>query len=234
MAEVSHNEHRKRLREQYMRNIDSEMSDREMLELLLTYAIPRKDVKPYVYTLLNEYKTIENILNADINRLMNVEGIGETSAIMLNLLGKIYNHIEEENKKTPKSINNIETAKDIVVDHIGSLSYEKFIAITLGIKNKIINIHDISDGSSSYAFVDKQKLLRKVLNDGAISVIIAHNHPNGNLEPSAEDLNTTVNILGFLRELDVKLIDHIIASKNDSLSLAGSIDYANYFDEKKI
>lgn len=232
MAEYSHNEHRKRLREQYLRNPDAEMTDRAMLEMLLTYAIPRKDVKPIAYELLNEYKNIHNILNADINSLQNINGLGEASAIMLNLLGKIFTSIEEEKVIPPKTIKSATEAVDFIKNKIGSLPYEKVIIITLGVDNQVINTHDVSEGDGNHAYIDNQKLTRRVLNDNAHSVILAHNHPNGNLKPSASDKNTTVEVLGLMRKLNINLLDHIIVSKNDSYCFSQDMEYADYFDGK--
>lgn len=230
MAEVGQKDHRKRLREAYLANPDAEMTDRAMLEMLLTYAIPRKDVKPYVYELLNEYKTLDNIFNADIDELTNVKGLGESSAIMFHLVGKIAKAIEKKSQADEIRLNSSSKAIRYVREQIAYEKNEHFLVITLDSFGKLINCHSISTGDQLHIELDRQRLFRKILNDDAKGVILAHNHPNGKAFASAEDINTTVEVLHILRKLGIALKDHIIVNETETYCMSSDIDHAEYFD----
>lgn len=230
MAEIGQKDHRKRLREQYLADPNAEMTDRQLLEMFLTYAIPRKDVKPYVYELLNEYKTLDNIFSADIDELSRVKGLGEASAIMVHLVSKIHKRIEQEQQAEKVKLNTSAKAVKYVADRIGNSKKEQFLVITLDNANQVINCHNVSDGDQVHVDFDKQKMFRKVLNDDAFGVILAHNHPNAKAEASKADVNVTVEVLNIFRKLGIKLKDHIIVNETDSYCMSGDIDHANYFD----
>lgn len=222
--------HRERIRTIYLSNPDAEMEDRALLELFLTYAIPRKDVKPIAYALLNEFNTLENIFNADIDALESINGIGKNSAILFNLFNKISKTIERQKMEKPKSFKNAEDIGKYIIRTIGHLEYERFIVLTFDNSFNLINVHSISDGNHVSANVDRQKLLRKVLNDKAVLVIIAHNHPHGLAYPSHADVFETTQILGILREMGIRLKDHIVVNSTEAFSMATDLDTSYVFD----
>lgn len=230
MAEVGQKDHRKRLREQYLQDPNANMTDRQLLEMFLTYAIPRKDVKPYVYELLNEYGTLDNIFNADLDELENVKGLGEASAIMFHVVGKIHNKINQDKQTERVLLNSSTKAVNFIRERIAREKNETFLVITLDSANRVINCHRVSDGTQMEVNFNRQKMFRKILNDDAYGVILAHNHPNATAEPSGADQDTTLMVLGVLRKMGIKLKDHIIVSPDDSFCMSGSIKYSNYFD----
>lgn len=230
MKEIGRDGHRERIREDYLKNPDAEMNDIHIIELLLTYAIPRKDVKPIAYALLNEFKTLENIFNADMNELKKIKGIGDSSAILFHLINKINKTIVAQQAKKPKNFNNSDIVARYLINTIGQQSVENFIVITLNNKNDVINFHTISQGNAKNAQISKEIITRKVLNDHAAAVVLAHNHPNSSVSPSMDDIDTTVSILNLLRQFEIKLHDHIIVNEEEALCMSATLDYANYFD----
>lgn len=230
MKEIGRDGHRERIREDYLNNPDAEMSDIHVIELLLTYAIPRKDVKPIAYALINEFHTLENIISADINELKKIDGIGERSAILFHLINRINKTIVTQQAKKPKNFNNSDIVARYLINSIGQQNIENFIVITLNNKNDVINFHTISQGNAKNAQISKEIITRKVLNDHAAAVVLAHNHPNSSVSPSMDDIDTTVSILNLLRQFEIKLHDHIIVNEKEALCMSATLEYANYFD----
>lgn len=230
MKELSREGHRERIRKSFIQNPDAEMNDIQILELFLTYAIPRKDVKPIAYALLNEFQTLENIFNADINELTAIDGIGEGSAILFKLNRKIFEKIEIQKVEKPKKFNNSQIISKYLIQAIGQKPFECFIAITLANNNDVINIHTIANGNANNATINKNNLVRKILNDHPCGVVIAHNHPKAETTPSLEDINTTIEMLNLLRGLGIKLHDHIIVNESEALSMYSDLRYVSYFD----
>lgn len=232
MKELKREGHRKRVKDAYLNNpkmIES-MSDHNMLELLLFYSIPRVDVKEVAYALMNRFGSLENVFNATPDELVTVDGIGENSAILISLVKHFHDRIKiNQNSKTKKLTNFNVTAK-YVSNLIGSSTVEKVIVISLDNDLNIIKTHFVADGTVNHAHVETADIIKRLLNDKASSVIIAHNHPKGSCEPSADDVNFTIKMLDMFRKISIRFIDHVIVNEHDCFCMSQECKYADYFD----
>lgn len=221
--------HRKRIRRKYVENKDSLSNDYEVLELLLTYAIPRMDVKPVAKRLLSTFGGLDNVLNANIDTLKKVDGVGENTAVLISLVKEI--NIRAQVSKN----NNIKTfiSTDDIIFYFTNLlcmeNNEVLALVSLDSSNRIINTHFISEGTANGAEINKRKIIEVVLADNAVSIVIAHNHPNNDPFPSAEDIDFTLKLRDLLKPIKVRLLDHIIVGEEDTISLR-SIKQYNYFE----
>lgn len=224
--------HRERLRLRYLEYLEARninFPEYEFLELLLTYAIQRKDVKPIAKNLLKNFKNIENIINADIKDLENIPGIGKNTAIYIKALGDLVSKITLSNLKDEKAFNSMTEihTKNYLVKYlrgkIGHLNQEIFLVLFLNSSNKLIKTEELFYGTIDKSAVYPREIIKKVLQYGATSVIFAHNHPSGNIMPSKQDIKITNFIKEGLSTINVVLLDHIIISKNN---------YFSFFEEK--
>ena len=220
--------HRERLREQFLAG--NEMQDRHQLELLLTYAIPRIDVRPIAVSLLDVFGSLEGVLNASIDELQLVEGIGPNSAILISLTKAISDSVQKQKNNNIHTLDSTEQTIEYFRNEIGSSKTEKLIAVSMDNNGKIIKTHLIAAGGINNVDVDYQRLVHCVLVDKAASVIIGHNHPKGGCEPSGADIDATIEITNLFRKLKIRLADHIIVGENDALSMRTRINLADYFD----
>lgn len=212
--------HRKRLRERFLFRGGDSLQKYEKLELLLTYAIPRRDVKPIAKTLLNKFDTIQNIMNASAEELSSVSGISQNSAALILLVKELCTTYLEE-KLPEKTI--IKSTGDVVNFarmKIGGCSKETYMLIFLNSRNQIINYQCFPSGTIDHTTVYTRELVELCLKNKAVSVIIVHNHPSGLCMPSAEDLNITMRISKIFSSLGISLYDHIIVSSDAYHSMA--------------
>lgn len=224
--------HRKRMRKSYIANGISALEDHNVLELFLSLVIPQKDVKPLAYELINHYGSLENVLNADVEDLMQIKGIGESSAVALSLVKDINSRVNLNKNREVTKLNNSIVSQKYVKNILDCEDNEKLIMITLDNSLSIIKTHTISDGIVNSLKAEPKKMLESVIRDNAASIVIAHNHPHGNVTPSAADINFTLDTIQLMRKLDVRVNDHIIVGENNTLSMNNDMRYMIYFDKQ--
>ena len=232
MPELTREHHRERVKKAYLNNSFDSMNDANVLELLLFYSIPRKDVKEISYALLNRYGSLEGVFEADIKDLMKVEGVGENTAILINLFHNTSIRIEKNKNKKVKKLDDFKKAMDFAKNELVGINKEKVLVICLDNNLNIISVNDVSNGNASTATVEPYKVMECIFRDSAANVILAHNHPKGEAQPSIDDIEFTVELIGFCRMVKVRIIDHIIVGADSTYSMASDIKHAMYFDNK--
>lgn len=213
-----HKEHRRRLRDKYRKAGIGAFHDYETVELLLTYAIPRRDVKPLAKELLKQFGTLRGIVDAELADLEKVNGIGERAAVLIKLikdLGVIY---LRENAEGKSQISCTTELLDFCKANLGGLKDERFCVIYLNAVNKIIAFETVQEGIVNQAVVYPRKVLENALKQKASAVILVHNHPSGNVRPSDADIRLTRTIHDAARALDILVHDHVIIGENRAFS----------------
>lgn len=221
--------HRERLRKRYIKSGLEGFNDYEILELLLTYSIARKDVKPIAKELIEKFGTIDEIVKSDIKSLLEVDGIGEGSAVFLKLIGDIALTLYRE-KIEDKDILTIKS-KNILLSYLrGEIGYsprEEFKILFLDTSNKLIASETLFSGTIDKSAIYPREIVERVIKNRAKSVIFAHNHPSGSISPSKKDIELTQYMYDSLKLLEIRLLDHIIVTKNSYFSFLeeGLIEY---------
>ena len=216
--------HRQRIKEKYLNSGMSGWLDYEVLELTLSYSIARKDTKPLAKKLLSKFKTINGILDAEIQDLKNTPGISEHTALFLKLLKDITILYFEQGIRHKDLISSPSLVYDYLNTSIKGAFDEEFKMLFLDNRNQLIAIETMKTGTVNKAIVFPRKVVEKALHHHAVGVIIAHNHPSGNLEPSREDQESTKKIHEALKTVDISLIDHIIIGGNGYYSFRKNRD----------
>lgn len=229
MAELNREGHRQRVKTAYLNNAFDSMPDHNVLEMLLFYSIPRVDVKPIAYELINHFGSIENVFNASVSELTKVRGVGENTAILINLVKDINSRVAIRQNENIKTLDSYKSASMYVENLLKNQRVEKMLVVTLNNDLSVINHHFVAEGTVNHASIEPIKIIEHAISDRASSVILAHNHPNGNASPSMEDRSFTVELLGLLRKLNIKLNDHIIVGRNESLSMSMDPTCRNFF-----
>ncbi|MFZ8015897.1 RadC family protein [Fusobacterium watanabei] len=225
MNEKDNQGHRERIKEKFLKNGIDGFAEYEILELLLTYCIPRKDTKPIAKDLLNKFKTLDNVFKADFDKLSVIDGLGNNSIAFLKLIGDLPSIIYKDELKNKKLIDR-ETlkisSKDILLNYlrnkIGYEEIEKFYVIYLSSSNEVIEFEENSVGTLDRSSVYPREIYKKIINLNAKSVILAHNHPSDNITPSKSDIELTNEIAKGLKNFGALLIEHIIITKNSYFS----------------
>ncbi len=210
--------HRQRLKKRFSESGLDSLHDYEALELLLSYAIPRRDVKPPAKDLLRNFGGLKGLLDAEIGEIEKVEGIGHHTATLIRLvkdLGTLY--LKERAKDRPQ-ITSTNELLDYCRASMGGLKDERFSVIYLNAQNRIIEIETIQEGIVNQAVVYPRKVLEKALEHKASAIILVHNHPSGNVKPSDADIKLTKAIQETARVLEILVHDHIIIGENKFFS----------------
>ena len=217
--------HRERIREKFLNNGIDGFAEYEILELLLTYCIPRKDTKPIAKELLNKFKSLDNVFKADLDKLSVIDGLGKNSVAFLKLIGDLPSIVYKDELKNKKLIEK-ETFKisnkDILLKYlrnkIGYEEIEKFYVLYLSSSNEVIEFEENSVGTLDRSSVYPREIYKKIINLNAKSIILAHNHPSDNITPSKCDIDLTNEIAKGLKNFGALLIEHIIITKNSYFS----------------
>jgi DNA repair protein RadC len=206
--------HRKRLKEKYLKNGLSGFLDYEILELLLTFSIPRKDCKTYAKELLKEFRSIQNVLHADKSKLFEISGIKDNSFILFKLLLDINKIAFKESSLKGKTISSIDEVVEYFRYDIAYSDKEVFKIIFLNVKNVFIAEETMFEGTLDRSHIYPREVIKAIFRHEAKSVIFCHNHPSGEVKPSKADIAMTEKFKKLLNELEINLLDHIVVGKN--------------------
>ncbi|PHH97366.1 DNA repair protein RadC [Fusobacterium nucleatum] len=225
MNEKDSQGHRERIKEKFLKNGIDGFAEYEILELLLTYCIPRKDTKPIAKELLNKFKSLDNVFKADLDKLSAIDGLGKNTVTFLKLIGDLPSIIYKDELKNKKLVDK-ETLKisnkDVLLKYlrnkIGYEEIEKFYVLYLSSSNEVIEFEENSVGTLDRSSVYPREIYKKIINLNAKSVILAHNHPSDNITPSKCDIELTNEIAKGLKNFGALLIEHIIITKNSYFS----------------
>jgi len=210
--------HRERLRERFLRTGAKGLQDYELLELLLSYAIPRKDVKPQAKELLRRFGSLAGVLDAPLEEVQEVKGIGPRAAALLRLakeMGEVY---LGERMRGVDVLSSPSRVVDFCLFRLKGEGEEKFMVIYLNVKNEVMDYEVIQEGTVDRSVVYPRRVAEKALRRRAASVIVVHNHPSGHPDPSPEDRRITRELVEALRPLEIRLLDHIIVGKRGYFS----------------
>lgn len=214
--------HRKRLRDRFVKGGLGGFHDYEILELVLSYCIPRKNVKPIAKELISRFKKVGTVLNAPVDKLKETEGVGEYSAFFLNLIHSVGVECLKENIMGKIYLTSYSEIISFCQKSIGGLRHEVFQVIFLTVSGELIAVENIHEGSLTQAVVYPRKVFERAFYHNAATLVLAHNHPGGNLVPSSFDLEITKKIQKAGEYLDISIFDHIIVTDEGYLSFADS------------
>ncbi len=210
--------HRKRVKEKFLASLGKELHDYELLEILLFSAFPRHDTKPLAKKLLAKFGSIAAIVNADIDMLRDIEGIGEGAIIPFKIIAEISNRILKNQAQAKPVLSNWQALLDYVKNALSELNYEVFRVLFLNKNFQLIEDELISIGENDHVQVSVKMIVKKSLLLNASSIVLAHNHPTGDLRASAADIKTTNEIVAALKSLNISVLDHLIIGKNKVFS----------------
>ena len=216
-----HDGHREKMRGRFLETGLDAFAEHEALELLLFYAIPRKDTNPVAHALMERYGTLDAVLSAPVEDLMRVEGIGESAAVLLKLVPKVMQKARlTANKET--ILNSTDKAGAFLLERFRGEKNEVIYQLCLDRKGKLLSCRRLNEGGADSTELNIRRLVENALLVSASAVIISHNHPSGIALPSTEDYATTEKVQSALRMIGVELVDHIIVADEDFVSMADS------------
>ena len=212
--------HKKRLRERYLKDGLDGFQEYELLELILSYSLIRKDTKPLAKKLISHFGSLIRVLNAPVDQLIQFDGLSTHTAVLIKLFRDAHPYI----LKAQVFDKNLSFCSSDDVYHYFKAYFkgkenEEMHIIHLNSQNLVLEIEKHAEGTVSKSAVFPRTLIQSVIRTGASGVILVHNHPGGSLIASPEDHSFTKSIKELLPKIDARLLDHLIIGDNDYCSL---------------
>ena len=208
--------HRARLRERFMRVGLSNMAEYEVLELLLTLGIPRRDVKPLAKRLLNVFGSLKDVLEAPIERLKEIPGLGTVSPVIFRLIREasalyLQKGIQAQDEDA-RCLDSVDKLSNFWRVRLGDLRHEVFEVAFMDRGFRLLSdgVERLEEGVPNRASVYPRKVLEAALRKKASLLVVAHNHPAGDPSPSEQDIRITRALMKAAEPLEIKIVDHLI------------------------
>ncbi|MVB11930.1 hypothetical protein CAFE_26590 [Caprobacter fermentans] len=221
-TESLHVGHRERVKNQFLAGGLDSFQAHSVLELLLFYAIPLKDTNPIAHQLLQKFGSLSGTFDAPFEELLKVNGIGMSAATLIKLIPQLCRRYQEDLDRDKTYIYSYDEAGKRLVNKFIGRQNEVVVLMLLDSKTRVLYCDVVDEGAVNSASIYIKKIVRLSVQYDAVYAILSHNHPSGNCLPSKQDLSTTRWIYEALDTVEVRLIDHIIVSGNDYLSIAKS------------
>ena len=216
-----HDGHRQRMKQEFLDRPRS-FPDHKLLELLLFYTNPRRDVNPLAHALMDRFGSFAGVLDALPEELERVPGMGMSSAALFKAVKEAAGRYLTNSSDVSNIINDAHDACALLRPYFFGAREERAYLLCMDGKRRCLGIREVSRGSVNSASITVRRVMEAVLALNAASVILAHNHTSGIALPSAEDKLTTANLERMLSAVGVTLEDHIILTVDDAVSLRDS------------
>ena len=215
---MDHAGHRKRLRQRYKQEGLTGFSSYEVLELLLTYAIPRLNTNDLAHRLIDRFGSFRAVLEASPAELEQVEGIGPQASTLLSMMLPMLRRYEQE-RSTPRPKLGAYAALSAYCRSLFlGVNVEHCYVLCFDAKSNLIVAVRLSQGTPSEVIIHPRAVVQEVIRHNATGVVLCHNHPGGSPEPSQSDLDVTKEIRQVLDGIGVRLYDHMIVSGSQEYS----------------
>lgn len=202
--------HRERLRKKFL---DGKLADYEQLELLLGYAMPRRDVRPLAHALIKHFGSVDQVLSASFNELTAIAGVGRSVAILLKVVHEIILAGYRDQLTFKPIFHNATVLENYCRWSLANKNVEEFHVLYLDSEYRLLHDELHSSGTYNASSVYAREIAKNALMLNACSVVLVHNHPTTDNSFSQEDIKCTEELETMFRNLDIHLYDHILISK---------------------
>lgn len=211
--------HRARLRQRLLNGGAEALADYEVLEYLLFGANARGDTKPLAKELLARFGSLAGVLGASPGALMQVRGLSEVGVGSLKIAALAARRMARSEVRQKPVLGSWQALIDYLAIDMANLTVERVRVLYLNARNQLILDHELGDGTVDEAAIYPREVIRRGLDIGATALILVHNHPSGNPEPSRADIQITHRIAEAGRLLGITLHDHVIIGREGHVSL---------------
>ncbi|HPF52564.1 MAG TPA: DNA repair protein RadC [Draconibacterium sp.] len=211
-------DHRSRLRNRFIQQGISGLQPYEIIELFLTFVIPQKDVKPAAKEAIDKFRSVKGFFDADEKELSQIPFFKDKAITLRKFIREISLLYQQQLVEQAPVTMTRENLINYCKAKLGFQPNEQFWMISLDSKNAIIKEDLISKGLSDKTPVYPKQVIEKAMKNGASSILLLHNHPNGNPQASEQDITITKAIEIPARVLNISIYDHIIVAEDKYFS----------------
>jgi DNA repair protein RadC len=217
-----HEGHRQRLKDRFRQEGLDGFNEVNALEMLLFYCVPRSDTNPLAHRLIERFGSFSGVLDASIEELEAVEGVGHNISTFLTFIPQADRYYNDNKNKNLKILTSVAQCGEYLRPKFINRKNEMVYMVCLDAKFKVLSCKQLGEGSVNSAGVPIRRIVDVALKMNASSVILAHNHPGGVAFPSSDDIQTTIRVSQALAGVDVVLTDHLIFADGDYTSIVDS------------
>lgn len=214
-----HQGHRARLRQRLLADSGDGLLDHELVEYLLALAIPRQDTKPLAKALLREFGSLDALISADVESLRRVKGMGDGSVAALKIVQAAALRLLKGRVIDRPVLGSWAALLDWLRADMAPIGIERVRVLHLNSRNMLIRDELVSEGSIDQSAIYVREVIKRALELGSAAIILVHNHPSGNPEPSRQDIAITREIADAGKMLGIAVHDHIIIGGGEHRSL---------------
>jgi DNA repair protein RadC len=204
-------------RERFQKLGPEALSDAELFAILLRTGTRGENVVDMSNRLISEHK-LDKLFECSLKELQEIKGIGPSKAMQILAmaeLGKRYNQLKQTNNKNQRKISCAKDVFDHFHERLKDEKQEHFYVLMLNNQNNIIGEHLVSKGILDASILHPREVFRPAIKNSASKIILVHNHPSGDPNPSQEDLAITEKIIKAGEEISIKVLDHVIIGKEE-------------------
>lgn len=228
-----HRGHRERLKKRFLAEGFDTFEPHEILEMILFYAVPRRDTNPIAHNLLDYFGgSLTGVFDAPIEELVKVEGIGINTATLIKMFPEVCRRYLIDMNETGHIIKSSNDAAKCLLPMFIGRTNELVIAMCIDAKGKMLFCNTIFEGTVNAASVGVRRFVEIAVRYAATDMIMAHNHPGGVAIPSQQDIAVTQKVSEALKTVNISLLDHIIVAGNDWVSLAATPTVSGIFPRR--
>ena len=232
MSENIHAGHRNRLKEEIVSADITELRPPvKLLEMLLFYGVPQKDTAPMAHELIKTFGSFKGVLEADVDDIVKVSGITKNAASLIKLMLPVLRTYVLEKYTFSNTLKSHGEIGDFLFAKYFAIEKECLSLLCLNHLGQVLSFEIVMTGSVDSVGLSIRDIVSKVIKSNATAAVIAHNHPGGVALPSLQDVAATRELKHALKSISVQLIDHIIISSEDYVSMALSNEFSDIFSE---
>ncbi|MBO6503991.1 MAG: DNA repair protein RadC [Kordiimonadaceae bacterium] len=210
--------HRGRLRERFLKGGADALADYELLELILMLAIPRRDVKPLAKDLIERFGSYAAVLSADVHALQSAPGLGDTAVAAIKSVQASALILARSTAQSRPVLSNWQAVSAYLQGAMAELVREQFRILFLDRQNRLLADEVLSDGTVDHTPVYPREVVRRALDNNATAIILVHNHPSGDVQPSRQDIEMTRTLSDACNKIGIQVHDHIIVGSSGQSS----------------
>ena len=223
-----HDGHRERLKSRFLEHGIDSFNDLNALELLLFYAIPRRDTNVIAHALLDRFGGLSGVFEASVPELTDVPGVGENAALLLKLVPQMMKKYELSKVGDMRTFRSSSQVAKFLIPRFLAEREELVLALCLDSRNNMLCCEVLNRGVVNAVDISTRRLVETALKYKASAVVLAHNHPDGVAMPSREDEVFTENAMEALRLMGIRMMDHIIVAGKNYFSMRESGFYRGF------
>lgn len=230
-----HKDHRSRLKTRFINEGLNNFPDHNILELLLFYSIPRMDTNELAHQLIEKFGSLASVFDADYSELVNTDGVGENTAILLKLIPSLARAYLMDKETRYPNFSDLHKLGSYLVNYFIGYTNEILVAVFLNNNVEMIDMVVISEGIVNKTSASPRKVIEAALRRNASFIVLAHNHPDGDSRPSEEDLALTKTFSDICKTMEVPLVEHIVVGGNNYTGIitheSSGLKYADFITD---